>query len=220
MVNNSWDAFLKSEFGQPYFQELSAFLKEQYATKTIFPQKREVFSAFSYFGIEATKVVILGQDPYHQPNQAHGLSFSVRPRVALPPSLRNIYKELVNDCGVAMPTSGCLVPWAQQGVLLLNAVLTVEHSKPNSHQNKGWETFSDHVIALLNNQNQPMVFIFWGKNAQAKMPLITNPRHHIIYSAHPSPFSAHYGFFESRPFSRTNDFLIKHQRTAIDWRIQ
>lgn len=217
MVNNTWDSFLKAEFEQAYFKKLSHFLKNEYATKTIFPSKKEVFSAFSYFDVADTKVVIVGQDPYHQPHQAHGLSFSVKPKVPLPPSLKNIYKELMDDCGIAQPSSGCLIPWAKQGVLLLNAVLTVEHNRANSHQNQGWEIFSDHVIAHLNKQSSPIVFILWGRNAQKKEAWIDAKHHHIIKSVHPSPLSAYQGFFKSKPFSQANQFLQAHDRGIIDW---
>jgi uracil-DNA glycosylase len=217
MVNNSWDQFLENEFKQEYFIKLSDFLKQQYTNHVVYPKKEDVFSAFAYHGIKETKVVIVGQDPYHQPNQAHGLSFSVKPKVLLPPSLRNIFKELVDDMQIPWPSNGYLVPWAKQGVMLLNAVLTVEHNKPTSHQNKGWEQFSDHVIEVLNNQENPIVFILWGKNAQQKLPLITNTNHCVIKNVHPSPLSAHRGFFNSKPFSQTNDFLSKHNRKPIDW---
>lgn len=219
MVNNSWNLFLENEFKKEYFVELANFLKEQYKNKIVYPKREEVFSAFAYQGIEDIKVVIVGQDPYHQPNQAHGLSFSVKPGIALPPSLRNILQELVDDVQIPMPTNGYLVPWAKQGVMLLNAVLTVEYNKPTSHQNKGWEVFSDQVIETLNSQSNPIVFILWGKNAQQKLPLITEKKHLVITNVHPSPLSAHRGFFKSKPFSKTNDFLIKHNRKPIDWSI-
>ncbi len=217
MINNSWNEFLEYEFKQKYFIELATFLKQQYANKTVYPKKEEVFSAFAYHGIEETKVVIVGQDPYHQPNQAHGLSFSVKPQTPPPPSLQNIFKELVDDMNISQPSSGHLVFWAKQGVMLLNAVLTVEYNKPTSHQNKGWEVFSDQVIRVLNQQVNPSVFILWGKNAQKKIPLITNKRHLVITNVHPSPLSAYRGFFKSKPFSQTNDFLVSNNRKPIDW---
>ncbi len=217
MVQTNWDDFLKKEFEKEYFKELASFLSVEYIDKVVFPKKEDVFSAFGYTNIEDTKVVIVGQDPYHQPNQAHGLSFSVKPQVPLPPSLRNIFKELVDDCQVAFPNNGYLVPWAKQGVMLLNNVLTVEYNKPNSHKNKGWEQFSDCVIEELNNQEKAIMFILWGKNAQEKRRLITNPLHGVIENVHPSPLSAHRGFFKSQPFSKTNTFLQQHHRSMIDW---
>lgn len=217
MINNSWNEFLENEFKQEYFIKLASFLKQQYDSKIVYPKKEEVFSAFAYHGIEETKVVIVGQDPYHQPNQAHGLSFSVKPQVPPPPSLQNIFKELVDDMNIPRPSSGYLISWAKQGVMLLNAVLTVEHNKPTSHQNKGWEQFSDQVIRVLNQQSNPIVFVLWGKNAQKKSPLITNNKHLIITNVHPSPLSAHRGFFKSKPFSQTNDFLVSNNRKPIDW---
>lgn len=217
MINNSWNEFLENEFKQEYFIKLASFLKQQYDSKIVYPKKEEVFSAFAYHGIEETKVVIVGQDPYHQPNQAHGLSFSVKPQVPPPPSLQNIFKELVDDMNIPRPSSGYLTSWAKQGVMLLNAVLTVEHNKPTSHQNKGWEQFSDQVIRVLNQQSNPIVFVLWGKNAQKKSPLITNNKHLIITNVHPSPLSAHRGFFKSKPFSQTNDFLVSNNRKPIDW---
>lgn len=217
MINNSWNEFLENEFKQEYFIKLASFLKQQYDSKIVYPKKEEVFSAFAYHGIEETKVVIVGQDPYHQPNQAHGLSFSVKPQVPPPPSLQNIFKELVDDMNIPRPSSGYLISWAKQGVMLLNAVLTVEHNKPTSHQNKGWEQFSDQVIRVLNQQSNPIVFVLWGKNAQKKTPLITNNKHLIITNVHPSPLSAHRGFFKSKPFSQTNDFLVSNNRKPIDW---
>lgn len=217
MINNSWNEFLENEFKQEYFIKLATFLKQQYNSKIVYPKKEEVFSAFAYHGIEETKVVIVGQDPYHQPNQAHGLSFSVKPQVPPPPSLQNIFKELVDDMNIPRPSNGYLISWAKQGVMLLNAVLTVEHNKPTSHQNKGWEQFSDQVIRVLNQQSNPIVFVLWGKNAQKKVPLITNNIHLIITNVHPSPLSAHRGFFKSKPFSQTNDFLVSNNRKPIDW---
>jgi uracil-DNA glycosylase len=217
MLNNHWDDFLKEEFNQSYFKELSAFLSEQYKHKTIYPTKEEVFSAFAYTDYPDIKVVILGQDPYHQPGQAHGLSFSVKPSVALPPSLKNIYKELVDDLNVAVPSNGCLIPWAKQGVLLLNAVLTVEKNQANSHANQGWEQFTDHVIEKCNEHSKPVVFVLWGRNAQKKEHLIMNAKHLIIKTVHPSPLSAYQGFFGSKPFSKINSFLLANNRNPIDW---
>ncbi len=217
MVNNQWDPFLMDEFEQPYFKKLSEFLKEQYQKTIVYPQKAEVFSSFYYTDYPNVKVVILGQDPYHQPQQAHGLSFSVKPHVPPPPSLLNIFKELHDDLNIPKPSNGCLIPWAKQGVLLLNAVLTVEANRANSHTNKGWETFTDHVISKCNAHQKPVVFILWGRNAQKKEHLITDPKHLIIKSAHPSPLSAYQGFFNSKPFSKTNAFLKANDRQPIDW---
>jgi len=215
----NWKDFLDEEFQQPYFKELSAFLKEQYSTRTIYPQRTDVFNAFKYCGYDNTKVVIIGQDPYHQPGQAHGLCFSVRPDVAIPPSLINIFTELKNDLGLPIPNNGYLVPWAKQGVLLLNAVLTVEYNHPNSHKNKGWEIFVDHVMSELNQMSKPLVFLLWGRNALEKASGITNPKHLKLSCPHPSPLSAYNGFFGCRHFSKANEFLIQNQETPIDWRL-
>lgn len=216
----SWETFLKNEFKQPYFLELSSFLKEQYQSHIVYPKKEDIFSAFQYAPYSSCKVVILGQDPYHQPNQAHGLSFSVKAGIKIPPSLKNIFQELRSDCGIETPTSGCLIPWAKQGVLLINAVLTVNDSQANSHKDKGWETFIDHVFEALNDHPQAIAFVLWGSNAQAKEHLITNKKHLIIKSPHPSPLSAYRGFFNSRPFSKINAFLENNNREPIDWRIK
>lgn len=219
MSQNQWTEFLKNEFEEPYFQELSEFLKEEYASKKIYPPREQVFSCFNHTDYPDVKVVILGQDPYHQPHQAHGMCFSVLKGVKTPPSLVNIYKELNSDLGCAIPNHGYLMDWAKQGVFLLNTVLTVEDSKAFSHRNKGWETFTDHVLVKLNDHPEPLVFILWGKAAQDKIKYITNPKHCIIKSAHPSPLSAHNGFFGSRPFSKTNQFLEEHNRKPIQWEI-
>lgn len=219
-MNESWESFLKHEFKQPYFIKLSSFLSEQYENHIVYPKKEDVFSAFGYASFLDCKVVILGQDPYHQPNQAHGLSFSVKPGVAIPPSLRNIYKELESDVGISNFGSGYLIPWAKQGVLLVNAVLTVNDSQPNSHKDQGWEIFTNHVFEKLNKHPKPLVFILWGRNAQQKEKFITDKRHFIIKSTHPSPLSAYRGFFNSKPFSKTNSFLEENHRKLIDWRIQ
>lgn len=220
MQENRWTPFLKEEFKKPYFLELSAFLKEEYATKKIYPPHDDVFNAFAYTPYDAVKVVILGQDPYHQPRQAHGLCFSVNKGIPIPPSLMNIYKELNSDLGCTIPHHGFLVDWAKQGVFLLNTTLTVQESKPNSHYNKGWEIFTDTVIQKINEKETPVVFILWGRNARNKKALITNPKHLIIESAHPSPLSAYNGFFESRPFSRCNQFLSEQGITPIQWQIR
>lgn len=212
-----WEEFLKKEFKEEYFIQLSEFLKEAYSTRTIYPKREDVFNAFAYTKYEDMKVVIIGQDPYHQANQAHGLCFSVNPGIPLPPSLRNIFKELCEDVSCGMPTSGSLIHWAKQGVLLLNSILTVEDSKPLSHKDKGWEHFCDHTLEECNRSNQAIVFILWGKQAQAKASIITNPIHLVLKSVHPSPLSAYQGFFGSKPFSKTNEFLIKNGRSPIDW---
>lgn len=212
-----WNQRIKAEFEQPYFASLAAFLKEAYATQTVYPPKDQLFNAFSYASYADLKVVILGQDPYHQPHQAHGLCFSVNPGVPFPPSLQNIFTELVDDVHCPYPSSGSLVPWAKQGVLLLNTVLSVTHGQPFSHQNQGWETFTDHILQACNDHPQPLVFLLWGKPAQAKASLITNPRHLMLMAPHPSPLSAYRGFFGSKPFTKANAFLTQHGRSPIQW---
>ncbi len=220
MIGNKWDDLLKQEFQKDYFKELLEFIKQEYKTKTIYPKQNEVFNAFRYTNFDNVKVVILGQDPYHGPNQAEGLSFSVSNEVLKPPSLQNIFKELESDIGIPFPEHNSLKPWAKEGVLLLNAVLTVEEHKPTSHKNKGWEIFTDDVIKLINEKKEPVVFILWGSYARAKKTLITNTKHLIIESAHPSPFSARNGFFGSKPFSKTNQFLKENGIKEIDWRVE
>ena len=220
MIGNKWDIILKQEYNEPYFKELIEFIKKEYKTKVIYPKQNEVFNAFRYTDFDNVKVVILGQDPYHGPNQAEGLSFSVSNEVLKPPSLKNIFKELENDLGIPFPEHNSLKPWAKQGVLLLNAVLTVEEHKPTSHKDKGWEKFTDNIIREINKRSTPTVFILWGAYARAKKTLITNPKHYIIESAHPSPFSARNGFFGSKPFSKTNEFLRKNNIKEIDWRVE
>lgn len=220
MIGNNWDSILKEEFKKDYFVNLIDFIKKEYQEKTIYPKQNEVFNALRYTNYDDVKVVILGQDPYHGPNQAEGLSFSVSDEVLKPPSLQNIFKELESDLGIPFPKHNSLKPWAKQGVLLLNAVLTVEEHKPTSHKDKGWEIFTDDIIKILNNKKEPIVFILWGTFARNKKSLITNPIHLIIESAHPSPFSARNGFFGSKPFSRTNEFLRKNNQKEINWRIE
>ncbi|NLC96775.1 MAG: uracil-DNA glycosylase [Erysipelotrichaceae bacterium] len=215
---NNWTNFIKSEFEQPYFKDLSIFLKEEYENKVIYPPKDLIFSAFDYCDYDNVKVVILGQDPYHQPNQAHGMCFSVNKGVKIPSSLVNIYKELNNDLGCSIPSHGYLMQWAKQGVFLLNTILTVEANKASSHKNKGWETFTNHTIEKLNKHKNPLVFILWGNYAKSKASMIDD-RHLIISSVHPSPLSAYNGFFNSKPFSKCNDFLIKNGIKPIDWQI-
>lgn len=220
MIGNSWDNVLKDEFQKEYFENLINFIKEEYKTKTIYPKQNEVFNAFRYTDFADVKVVILGQDPYHGPNQAEGLSFSVSNEVLKPPSLKNIFKELESDLGIPYPEANSLKPWANQGVLLLNAVLTVEEHKPTSHKDMGWEQFTDDVIKIINQKEEPVVFILWGAYARNKKALITNPNHYIIESTHPSPFSARNGFFGSRPFSKTNEFLKSKGLKEIDWKVE
>lgn len=219
ILKNDWSPLLEGEFAKSYYQRLRKLLVKEYRTRTIYPGPYEIYNALHYTSFKDTKVVIIGQDPYHGPGQAHGLSFSVKPGVGIPPSLQNIYKELHDDLGCYIPDNGCLVEWTKQGVLLLNAVLTVRAGIPNSHQGLGWEYFTDKVIETLNQRETPVVFILWGKFAQAKQQLITNSQHFIIKSPHPSPFSANRGFFGSKPFSRANAFLREIGRQEINWQI-
>lgn len=220
MIGNKWDLILQDEFKKDYFENLMNFIKNEYKEKTIYPKQNEVFNAFRYTDFDNVKVVILGQDPYHGPNQAEGLSFSVSNEVLKPPSLKNIFKELESDLKIPFPEHNSLKPWAKAGVLLLNAVLTVEEHKPTSHKDRGWEIFTDDIIKILNERDTPTVFILWGAYARSKRELITNPKHLIIESAHPSPFSARNGFFGSKPFSKTNEFLKKNNIKEIDWRVE
>lgn len=220
ILKNDWQNVLQDEFQKPYYLSLRQFLISEYRTKKIYPDMYDIFNALHLTPLEKTKVVILGQDPYHEPQQAHGLSFSVKEGVAIPPSLKNIFQELSQDIpSFHMPTHGCLTHWAEQGVLLLNAVLTVQAHRANSHKGKGWELFTDKILSILNEQTRPIVFILWGNPARAKKIFITNKQHLILESAHPSPLSAFHGFFGSRPFSKTNEFLIKTGQTPIDWQI-
>ncbi|MBW7453308.1 uracil-DNA glycosylase, partial [Paenibacillus sepulcri] len=207
IFKNDWASILDQELEQPYYKELRSHLAEQYRRQTIYPGMHDIFNALHYTSYEKTSVVILGQDPYHGPNQAHGLSFSVQPGVKTPPSLQNIFKELKDDLGCPIPDHGHLVSWAKQGVLLLNNVLTVQAGAAASHQGLGWERFTDAIVQALNKRETPVVFILWGKHAQEKASAIDSDTHCMISSAHPSPFAAHRGFFGSRPFSRTNHFL-------------
>lgn len=217
MIGNEWDRILNDEFSQDYFKKLISYIKNEYKTKTIYPKETDVFNAFRYTDFNNVKVVILGQDPYHGPNQAEGLSFSVKDEVPKPPSLKNIFIELENDLGIHFPEANSLKPWAKEGVLLLNAVLTVEEHKPTSHKDIGWEKFTDDIIKIINKKTTPVVFILWGAYAKKKKELITNPIHLIIESAHPSPFSAYNGFFGSKPFSKTNEFLKENNIEEINW---
>lgn len=219
-LEQSWKRVLSPEFELDYMRELSAFLRsEKAAGQTVFPAEHEIFNALNSTPFDAVKVVILGQDPYHGPGQAHGLCFSVRSTVALPPSLRNIYKELANDLNIAPASTGNLQCWAQQGVLLLNSVLTVESGSAASHQRKGWERFTDRVIALLNERRDNLVFLLWGNYAQRKGAIIDRDRHLVLESVHPSPLSASRGFFGNHHFSRSNHYLETHHQTPIDWRV-
>lgn len=222
MVNfyNKWDELISGEFEKDYYLKLREFLIEEYKTKTIYPDKHDIFNALKFTSYEDVKVVIIGQDPYHGPNQAHGLSFSVQPKVQIPPSLLNMYKELKEDLGCFIPNNGYLVPWAEQGVLLLNAVLTVREGQANSHRNKGWEKFTDKVIQLLNEREEPVIFLLWGNNAKEKGELITNKHHFILTTVHPSPLSASRGFFGCRHFSKTNEILRDLGKEPIDWQIK
>ena len=219
IFRNDWAQLLDDELKEPYYLELRKFLIDEYSTKKIFPNMYDIFNALHFTSYAATKVVILGQDPYHEPGQAHGLSFSVLPDVPPPPSLMNIFKELRDDLGCFIPNNGCLKPWAEQGVLLLNTLLTVRAHAANSHRGHGWEMFTDKIIRLLNDHERPLAFILWGNPARRKKIMITNPRHLIIESAHPSPLSASGGFFGSRPFSRVNNFLTSIGEQPINWQI-
>ena len=219
-MSNDWLAPLTPEFAKPYYRELYKKVKEEYATHMIFPPSNEVFSAFELTPLADVKVVILGQDPYHNVGQAHGLCFSVKPDVEIPPSLVNIYKELHDDLGCYIPNNGYLVKWAKQGVLMLNTVLTVRAHQANSHRGIGWEEFTNAAIRVLNEQDRPIVFILWGSPAQRKKEMLNNPKHLILEAPHPSPLSAYRGFFGSKPFSQTNAFLEKNGLTPIDWQIE
>ena len=216
-IGNDWDGMLAAEFEKEYYGKLLAFLAEEYETHRIYPPQPDVFNALRYSSYADTKVVIFGQDPYHQEGQAHGLCFSVNKGVKIPPSLGHIYKELQADLGIQPPQHGYLASWAQQGVLLLNAVLTVRDSQPNSHKGRGWEIFTDAVIKKLNEREKPMVFILWGANAKAKEALLTNNRHLILTGSHPSPLAAHTGFFGGQYFSRANRFLELENQEPINW---
>lgn len=219
-ISNDWLAPLTPEFAKSYYRELYKKVKEEYATHMIFPPSNEVFSAFELTPLADVKVVILGQDPYHNVGQAHGLCFSVKPDVEIPPSLVNIYKELHDDLGCYIPNNGYLVKWAKQGVLMLNTVLTVRAHQANSHRGIGWEEFTNAAIRVLNEQDRPIVFILWGSPAQRKKEMLNNPKHLILEAPHPSPLSAYRGFFGSKPFSQTNAFLEKNGLTPIDWQIE
>lgn len=220
MTNNKWDEILNEEYHKDYFKNIVAFVNKVYKEKVIFPPKNRILSALDITDYDKVKVVILGQDPYHGIGEANGLAFSVNDGAKIPPSLKNIYKELYDDLKVPIPNTGNLESWANEGVLLLNSVLTVEKDKPASHKNIGWENFTDSIIKKINEKEEPVVFILWGNFAKSKKSLITNPKHLIIESSHPSPFSVNYGFFGSRPFSKTNKFLKENGIKEIDWTIK
>ena len=219
MINNDWDEKLKLIWESPGFNKFLNSIYEEYDKKTIFPPKDYIFNALKLTPYSNTKVVIVGQDPYHGEGEAHGLSFSVQDGIKLPPSLKNIYKELYSDLGIEPALKGDLTKWGKEGVLMLNAVLTVEKDKPASHRNKGWELLTDYIIKVLNQKEEPVVFILWGNFAKEKAKLITNKNHYIITSPHPSPFSANSGFFGSKPFSKTNQFLKEKNIKEIDWNL-
>lgn len=219
-LQNSWDSYLAEEFEKPYYQALREFLKEEYQTQTIYPNAHDIFNALRTTSYEDVKVVILGQDPYHGAGQAHGMAFSVQPGIKTPPSLVNIYKELHQTMGCFIPNNGYLMKWAEQGVLLLNTVLTVRAGKPQSHKGKGWEIFTDRIISLLNERQDPIIFVLWGAPAKKKASLITSPQHKILTAAHPSPLSAYNGFFGCNHFNQINQYLEEMNKTPIDFQIE
>ena len=220
-IGNSWDGLLGDEFEKDYYKNLQEFLKGEYTNYVIHPDKNDIFNALKWTSYEDVRVVILGQDPYHNEHQAHGLSFSVLPdQKEIPPSLQNIYKELQDDLGCKIPNNGYLKKWADQGVLLLNTVLTVRAHQANSHQGRGWEQFTDAIIQAVNAQDRPIVYMLWGRPAQSKIPMLTNPKHLILKAPHPSPLSAYRGFFGCRHFSQANQFLKEHGIEPIDWQIE
>ena len=219
-ITNDWLEPLKPEFSKEYYKKLYFMVMDEYKHHLVFPPADDVFNAYALTPLKDVKVVIIGQDPYHNNGQAHGLCFSVRPEVDIPPSLVNIYKELHDDLGCTIPNHGCLTKWAEQGVLMLNTVLTVRAHQANSHKDIGWEEFTDAAIMALNSQDRPIVFILWGAPAQRKARMLTNPKHLILKAPHPSPLSAYRGFFGSKPFSQTNDYLRAHGVEPIDWQIE
>ncbi len=221
MIENDWLEAVQAEFQKPYYKQLYQFVKEEYSKYVIYPPADDIFNALHLTPLSEVKVLILGQDPYHNEHQAHGLSFSVLPEQrVIPPSLQNIYQELADDLGCSIPNNGYLEKWARQGVLLLNTVLTVRAHRANSHQGRGWEQFTDALIQAVNAQDRPIVFMLWGRPAQTKIPMLTNPNHLILRASHPSPFSAHRGFFGCRHFSKANTFLQEHGVEPIDWQIE
>ena len=217
IIGNEWDEILKEEYEKPYFTALMKAVDEEYATKTVYPPRAQVYSAMAKVPYDKVRVVILGQDPYHGPGQAHGLCFSVKEGVPHPPSLKNIFKELESELGIAAPESGELVGWAKQGVLLLNTTLTVREGSPQSHKGRGWEILTDRIISIINEKQSPVVFMLWGGNARTKKALITNPKHLVLECAHPSPLSAYAGFFGCGHFASANDFLSKNGLSTIEW---
>lgn len=219
-ITGKWEKALAPEFKKPYYRALYNTIRQEYHTHVVYPPSDEIFTAFHLTPLEKVKVVILGQDPYHEPGQAHGLSFSVKPGIEIPPSLVNIYQELHDDLGYPIPKSGYLVHWAEEGVLMLNTLLTVRAHQAFSHKDIGWQEFTDAAIRAVDRENRPIVFILWGRPAQEKKRLITNPERLIIESPHPSPLSAYRGFFGSKPFSRANDWLVSHGETPVDWEIK
>ena len=219
-INNDWIEPLSPEFKKDYYKKLFESIKSEYTTQIVYPDIENIFNAFHYTPLKNVKVVILGQDPYHEPNQAHGLSFSVKPGIDIPPSLMNIYKELHNDVGTYIPNNGYLVKWANEGVLLLNTILTVRAHKAMSHSKLGWEEFTNAAIKILNAQDRPIVFMLWGKPAQTKEVMLTNNNHLILKAPHPSPLSSYRGFFGCKHFTRANEFLITHGEKPIDWQIE
>lgn len=219
-IGNDWDAILSDEWDKPYYRRLRAFLKQEYSTRTIYPDMHDIFNALRYTSFADTRVVIIGQDPYHGPGQAHGLCFSVKKGIEPPPSLKNIFKELNSDIGMPEPSHGELTAWAKQGVLLLNTVLTVRAANANSHKDMGWEQFTDRVISELDKKQTPVVFLLWGANARKKAEIIKNPIHKKLITVHPSPLSAYNGFFGCKHFSKANDILLQSGQKPIDWSIQ
>lgn len=216
-VNNNWDDFLQKEYTKLYYQKMDVFIENEYATKTIYPPEEDIFNAFKFTPLSDIKVVILGQDPYHEKNQAHGLAFSTPEGNPIPRSLSNIFKEIRNEYGYKIPLNGCLEKWARQGVFLLNTVLTVEEANANSHSKCGWQRFTDNVITKINKQNQPIVFLLWGKQAEKKKEFLNNPNHLVLVSSHPSPFSARRGFLGCNHFKLANEFLKENNVEEIDW---
>lgn len=219
-IGNDWDEILKDEWQKPYYQKLREFLKKEYSTQTVYPEMNDIFNALRYTSFSDCRVVIIGQDPYHEPNQAHGLCFSVKRGVDIPPSLKNIYKEIESDLSIPPASHGFLETWAKQGVLMLNNVLTVRRGQANSHKGMGWEQFTDRVIAELNKKQTPVIFLLWGANARKKCDVITNPIHKKLIAPHPSPLSAYSGFFGCRHFSKCNQLLKDAGLTPIDWEIK